>query len=117
MQFSRFVLANGMARTSQAWCRPFPPRNPHVPTHSQFACRSFPTHAPIAAANAVGHDSIRMDMTQQQSDRLDRERDEIATRVASFKATQEKFEREREAYFNATLENARNRQGNKAVWS
>ena len=56
-------------------------------------------------------------MTQQQSDRLDRERDEIATRVASFKATQEKFEREREAYFIATLENARNRQGNKAAWS
>jgi hypothetical protein len=47
-----------------------------------------------------------MGMTEQQ-DRLAREREEIATRVANFRATQEKFEREREEYFVATLENAR----------
>jgi chorismate mutase len=35
------------------------------------------------------------------------ERDNIASRVANFKATQEKFRREREAYFSATLEKAR----------
>jgi len=35
------------------------------------------------------------------------EREEIASRVATFKATQEKFEREREEYFVTTLENAR----------
>ena len=40
-------------------------------------------------------------------DRLARERDEIAARVASFKATQEKFRREREEYCRTTLENAR----------
>lgn len=40
-------------------------------------------------------------------DRLAREREEIATRVANFKATQEKFEREREEYFVTTLTNAR----------
>ena len=34
-------------------------------------------------------------------------REEIAARIASFKATQEKFEREREQYFVRTLENAR----------
>ena len=45
-------------------------------------------------------------MTEQQ-DRLAREREEIATRVANFRATQEKFKREREEYFLATLENAR----------
>ena len=45
-------------------------------------------------------------MTEQQ-DRLAREREEIATRVANFKATQEKFAREREEYFVTTLENAR----------
>jgi hypothetical protein len=45
-------------------------------------------------------------MTEQQ-DRLAREREEIALRVAIFKATQEKFEREREEYFVATLKNAR----------
>jgi chorismate mutase len=48
-----------------------------------------------------------MGMTEQE-DRLAREREEIATRVANFKATQLKFEREREEYFVATLGNARN---------
>jgi chorismate mutase len=45
-------------------------------------------------------------MTEQQ-DRLAGEREEIAMRVANFRATQEKFEREREEYFVATLKNAR----------
>ena len=36
-----------------------------------------------------------------------REREEIASRVASFKAMQEKFERERDEYFVSTLRNAR----------
>ncbi len=44
-------------------------------------------------------------MTDKQ-ERLARERDEIASRVASFRATQEKFEREREEYYVATLSNA-----------
>jgi chorismate mutase len=43
----------------------------------------------------------------ERYDRLAREREEIATRVATFKATQEKFKREREEYFTTTLENAR----------
>lgn len=42
----------------------------------------------------------------EQNDRLARERAEIAARVARFKATQEKFKREREEYFTTTLENA-----------
>jgi hypothetical protein len=48
----------------------------------------------------------RMGTTEPQ-DRRALEREEIAARVASFKATQEKFEREREEYFVTTLENAR----------
>jgi chorismate mutase len=40
-------------------------------------------------------------------DRLARERAEIAARVANFKATQEKFQREREEYYTTTLQNAR----------
>jgi hypothetical protein len=52
------------------------------------------------------HDSKGMGMTEQE-DRRTREREEIAARVASFKATQEKFRREREEYFFKTLENAR----------
>lgn len=46
----------------------------------------------------------RMGMTDKQ-DRLARERQEIAARVAKFKATQEKFKREREEYFVTTLKN------------
>jgi chorismate mutase len=45
-----------------------------------------------------------MGMTEQQ--RIE-EREEIAARVANFKATQEKFRREREEYCSTTLENAR----------
>jgi chorismate mutase len=45
-------------------------------------------------------------MTEQQQERLAKERAEIATRVAHFKATQQKFEREREEFFVATLRNA-----------
>ena len=44
------------------------------------------------------------------------EREEIAARVASFKATQEKFEREREEYFVTTLENARSGSGRPPFW-
>ena len=43
----------------------------------------------------------------ERYDRLAREREEIAARVANFKATQEKFKREREEYFTTTLDNAR----------
>jgi len=47
-----------------------------------------------------------MGMTEQQQ-RIAREREEISARVANFRATQEKFAREREEYFVTTLENAR----------
>jgi chorismate mutase len=57
-----------------------------------------------------------MGMTEQQQ-RLAQEREEIATRVANFKATQEKFERAREEYFVTTLENARNRSDRPSLWS
>ena len=53
----------------------------------------------------------------EQSERLARAREEIAARVASFKATQEKFEREREEYFVTTLEKARNGSDGKSFWS
>jgi hypothetical protein len=47
-----------------------------------------------------------MGMTEQHQ-RIAEEREEIAARVANFRATQEKFEREREEYFVTTLDNAR----------
>ena len=55
-------------------------------------------------------------MTEQE-DRRVRERNEIAARIASFKATQEKFQREREEYYVTTLENARNGSDGKSFWS
>jgi hypothetical protein len=57
----------------------------------------------------------RMGMTEQQQDRLARAREEIAARVASFKATQEKFEREREEYFTTTMKNASNGHGGRTL--
>jgi chorismate mutase len=42
----------------------------------------------------------------EPEDPLARERAEIAARVASFKATQEKFERERQEYYLTTLAKA-----------
>ena len=41
-------------------------------------------------------------MTEQE-ERLARERAEIATRVARFRETQQKFERERHEYYATTL--------------
>ncbi len=55
-------------------------------------------------------------MTEQQQ-RLATEREEIARRVANFKATQDKFEREREEYFVTTLNNARNGTERLPFWS
>ena len=42
----------------------------------------------------------------EKEDRLARARKEIAARVANFKATQEKFKRERQEYYAATLGSA-----------
>jgi chorismate mutase len=64
----------------------------------------------------IGQESKRDGMTEQ-NDRLARERNEIAARIADFKATQEKFKREREEYYVTTLENARNGSDGKAFWS
>jgi hypothetical protein len=44
----------------------------------------------------------------EKEDRLGREREEITARIASFKATQQKFERERHEYYATTLSNAWN---------
>jgi hypothetical protein len=57
-----------------------------------------------------------MGMTEQQYSAAV-EREEITARVASFKATQEKFKREREEYFVTTLENARSGADSRNWWS
>jgi len=45
-------------------------------------------------------------MTEQQQERLARERKIIAERIASFRATQKKFEEERQEYYKNTMSNA-----------
>lgn len=59
-----------------------------------------------SGANAVQLRTEGIVMTEDE-ERKARERDEIAARIAAFRATQEKFKREREEYFVSTLENAR----------
>ena len=68
--------------------------------------RLLPIRAPIEATNGRGTRIKGMGMTEQQNNAIS-EREEIVARVASFKATQERFKREREAYCVTTLENAR----------
>jgi hypothetical protein len=53
-------------------------------------------------------------MTELQ-DGLAKEREEITRRVARFRATQEKFRRERDDYFATTLGNARREKVSGAV--
>jgi len=54
-------------------------------------------------------------MTEQEERRA-REREEIVERIASFRATQEKFQREREEFFATTLESAK-KTGRMPFWS
>ncbi len=52
----------------------------------------------------------------ERLERLAREREEIEARVASFKATQEKFQHEREEFFRRTWRNIRQAEP-KPFWS
>jgi hypothetical protein len=54
----------------------------------------------------AGQESKGMGMSEPQNNAA-LEREEIAIRVANFKATQQRFERERDEFFVATLGNAR----------
>jgi hypothetical protein len=78
--------------------------------------RDFRIGAPIASTIGRGSRIRGVGMTERQ-ERLAKEREEIAMRVANFKATQERFEREREEYFVTTLENARSGFERRPIWS
>ncbi|WP_199805745.1 hypothetical protein [Bradyrhizobium lablabi] len=54
-------------------------------------------------------------MTEKE-ERLARDRAEIAARVARFRETQQKFEREREQYYETTLAKALNGSGRPSFW-
>jgi hypothetical protein len=55
-------------------------------------------------------------MTTEKEERLARDRAEIAARVAPFRETQQKFEREREEYYVTTLANAVNGTSRPLFW-
>jgi hypothetical protein len=78
----------------------------------------FPIHASFARANHGGARINQEDgraMTEKE-ERLARDRAEIAARVASFRETQQKFEREREEYYETTLANAVNGTNRPSFW-
>jgi hypothetical protein len=80
--------------------------------------RRFPIRAPFATANDDGTRIKKRDgvMTEQE-ERLANERAQIAARVASFKETQRKFEREREEYYATTLGKAWSGFNRPSFWS
>jgi hypothetical protein len=61
---------------------------------------------PMIAGRLRDSRRFGMGITEEQQERLAKERAEIAARVANFKATQEKFERARDEYFVTTLRTA-----------
>jgi hypothetical protein len=75
----------------------------------------FPIHAPFARANDGGAKENGWAMTEKE-ERLARDRAEIAARVASFRETQQKFERAREEYYETTLANAVNGTNRPSFW-
>ena len=63
------------------------------------------SRVPIAAGRINREDGMAK---TEKEERLARDRAEIEARVASFRETQQKFEREREQYCDTTLANAVN---------
>jgi hypothetical protein len=78
----------------------------------------FRIHAPFARANDGGariKTKHGCAMTEKE-ERLARDRAEIEARVESFRETQQKFEREREEYYETTLANALNGTSRPPFW-
>ena len=55
-------------------------------------------------------------MNEKEPEWMTREREEIAARVASFRATQKKFAKEREEYYAATLASAWDSFNKPIIW-
>jgi hypothetical protein len=93
---------------------------PHLIHHLRFrrhAITMLPHSRPIRACQSSrgANQTKRMAMTEKE-ERLARDRAEIAARVASFRQTQQKFERERKEYYETTLANALNGSGRSSFW-
>ena len=79
--------------------------------HDKSVCRAGVYDRAVKAIGAAKAKGFRVNINCTLFSDAD------AERVANFKATQEKFEREREEYFVATLENARGRSDGRPHWS
>jgi hypothetical protein len=101
-----FDLLGGLSTAIAPWRQ----RSPCASIVSAFMPHSL---APMMRrANQPGYGWA---MTEKE-ERLARDRAEIAARVASFRETQQKFERERVAYYETTLANAINGSGRQTSW-
>jgi hypothetical protein len=123
---SRSIFANGTYRLlfSVTGTRVNDKKAAHFIHRLRFAMRAItmlhlrPHSRPISRAPMmVGHESKENGsaMTEKE-ERLARDRAEIAARVASFRQTQQKFEREREEYYETTLANAVNGTNRPSFW-
>ena len=93
---------------------------PHLIHHLRFRRHAItmPPHSrPIRACQSWWvRIKQKTDGMTEKEERLARDRAEIAARVASFRKTQQKFEREREEYYERTLANALNGSSRPAFW-
>jgi hypothetical protein len=69
--------------------------------------RALPNRALIARVKCAWTriNGAKKMVTTERQDRLVREREEIEARIAKFRATQEKFQRERDEFFRRTWRN------------
>ncbi|MGH6777076.1 MAG: hypothetical protein ACRECL_03560 [Bradyrhizobium sp.] len=87
------------------------PLSPQSRPNRSRECTHDANHASLRLRSETTNPK-RMRMSEQTSqtnhrDRRARERQEIAARIARFRATQERFEREREEFCTTTLEKAK----------
>ncbi|WP_213288708.1 hypothetical protein [Bradyrhizobium sp. sGM-13] len=106
-------FANGNPHERQQCATPYPPSSLQAARDHNASPFAPHSRAPIMAG--CESNKKRMAMTEKE-ERLARDRAEIAARVASFRQTQQKFEREREEYYETTLANALNGSSRPAFW-
>ena len=81
----------------------------------QPAASPFTPHSRVPIVAGRESNGRRMTKTEKE-ERLARDRAEIAARVARFRETQKRFEREREEYCDTTLANAVSGSGRPSFW-
>jgi hypothetical protein len=116
------LLAIAKLRTRQQHHQPYPRRSifprPHaVHGHNPATMRSK-SRLNRDGECARDDSSNRMGaMNEKKTDWMAREREEIAVRVARFRATQKQFQKEREEYYAATLSSAWDGFNKPIIWT